>query len=109
MIAERTLGKRKKPTLDLGRPPDESVTTSIPGRQRTLNKRRRPNAPVDAPAEQMPAGEAPAGGLSIFSYSTVPPAPSQPAPAPEVSELMAGTYATRVAVRDQQCEQPIIG
>jgi hypothetical protein len=108
--AGHTLGKRKKPKLDLGRDSTDSITTSIPQPTtgRTLGKRKRP-APTGGAASESKPNPMPEqqGGVSIFTDSTnVGPSPG---PAPEAqpveppSPLINGTYSTTVAVTDSRC------
>ena len=125
-VAERTLGKRKKPVLDLSRRPDQSTTT-VPGAQRTLNKRRRPAPTGGAASEMAPPPDNPytKGGPSIFTDSAPPPPPAEGgfsinsdsqlppptevAPAPEVSPLIAGEYLTQMIIRESRCIVPVSG
>lgn len=116
--ANRTLGKRKKSSIE-GKYPDAASTTSaVPQTQRTLGKRKRPDS-WGAPAPEPTGG---AGSVSVNSdgstgaYTkgngwTGSPPPSSgtppPAPAPAVtegpSEAIGGDYATVVEVSESRC------
>ena len=97
-VAERTLNLRKKPTLNLGKRPGESTSSSIPGKEGTLNKRRRP---VESnPVQQ---GEPPVGA-SVFTDSNFAPPPAEKAnQSASPSSMIGGVYVTTVAVTDTQC------
>ncbi|MCL6728706.1 hypothetical protein [Sphingomonas hankyongi] len=105
----RTLGKRKKPKVDLGKDASDSYESSIPQTQRTLGKRKRPAPTGGAGSEQNPnpTPEQP-GGVSIFTDSVnlgAAPSPNEPtAPVPP-SPLINGTYSTRLQVTESRCLQ----
>ena len=112
--AGHTLGKRRKPTLNLHRLPGDSTTTSIPQAGHTLGKRKRPQPTGGAVSESNPMAEQPAQtdqpvGVSLNSDGSVPPpqpvADAMPTQPP--SELINGSYLTTLTISDSRCFQDL--
>ena len=109
--AGHTLGKRKKPTLDMRRDSDDSYRSSIPQTGRTLGKRKKRPPEITggagSEANPNPMPEQPALtdgqiGVSLNSDGGVPVPPPVATTEPP-SPLINGTYATRLTVNDSQC------
>jgi len=111
--AGHTLGKRKKPNVDLRRDSNDSTMTSIPQArsERTLGKRKRhdPAGGAGSESNPNPMPEQQPGGVSIFTDSVnlgAAPTPSPEAPVPEPpSPLINGTYSTRLTINESRCVQ----